>query len=326
MTNLPDFRYVRPTSVDDAVKALAAPGALPIAGATDLLPNLRRGLKQPEALVDLTAIGGLAMLEETAEGWLIGAGLPLAALADHPSLSRHLPVLAEAARAVAGPTHRAAGTVGGNLCQDTRCIFYNQSEWWRSGNGYCLKYQGDRCHVAPKTSRCFATYRGDLAPALLVLGAEAELASAGGRRNLPLAQLFQDDGAAHLTLAPGEILVAVKVPRNDRLVAGYAKLRVRDSIDFPLVGVAAALERDGDRLVRLRLAITGTNSAPLAVSTEGLEGEAWDEKTAKALADRLNKTAKLQNTTTIGMKYRRRVLLAAARRLIDGLWEQGKAP
>ncbi len=321
MTILPDFRYVRPASIDDAVTALAAPGVLPVAGATDLLPNLRRGLKEPEALVDLTAIPGLDAVEETADGWRIGAGLSLAALASHPSLRIHVPVLAEAATAVAGPTHRAAGTVGGNLCQDTRCVYYNQSEWWRSGNGYCLKYQGDRCHVAPKSSRCFATYRGDLAPALMVLDAKAELAGPGGRRTIPLAELFHDDGAAHLTLAPGELLLAVIVPRNDRLVAGYAKLRVRESIDFPLVGVAAAVERDGPRLVGLRVAVTGAGSAPLAISMDGLES--WDDAAAKMLADRLNKTAKLQNTTTIGMKYRRRVLQAAARRLVDGLWEQG---
>ena len=319
MTILPDFRTIRPASIDEAIAALAShPTAVPVAGATDLLPNLRRGLGKPEALVDMTAIAGLATIDETAGGLRIGAGVTLARLAADTRVLRHFPVVAEAALAVAGPTHRAAGTVGGNLCQDTRCMFYNQSEWWRKSNSYCLKYDGEQCHVAPRTKICFATYRGDLAPALMVLEAEAELAGPGGRRTVKVAELFKDDGADHLTLAPGEMLVAVTLKRNDRLRAGYAKLRIRDAIDFPLVGVAAALERDGERIVSLRMAVTGSNPAPLMVPTEGVT--AWDEQGKKTLATQLKKTAKLQNTTSVGMSYRRRVLLATAQRLVAGLW------
>ncbi len=324
MTILPDFRYIRPANVDEAVAALAGkPGAAIIAGATDLLPNLRRGLGEPSVLIDVSAVPALALVEETADGLRIGAGVKLAELALHPVVQRDFPVIVEGALAVAGPTHRAAATVGGNLCQDTRCHFYNQSEWWRSGNEYCLKYEGDRCHVAPKTARCFATYRGDLAPALMVLGAEAEVAGPKGRRKLPLAELFQDDGAAHLKLAADEVLVAVTVPNSAKgLVGSYAKIRIRDAIDFPLVGVAAALKRDGDKIGQIRVAITGSNPCPLPISTDGLEGQPWNEATARSLADRLNKTAKFQTTTTVGMRYRRRVLLASARRLVDDLWEK----
>jgi 4-hydroxybenzoyl-CoA reductase subunit beta len=324
MTMLPDFRYIRPGNVEEAVAALAGtPGAAIIAGATDLLPNLRRGLGEPSALVDLSGVATLATVEETAEGLRIGAGVRLGALASHPVIQRDFPAIAEAAQVVAGPTHRAAATVGGNLCQDTRCYFYNQSEWWRSGNGYCLKYQGDRCHVAPKSTRCFATYRGDLAPVLMALGAEVEVAGPGGRRRLPLAGLFHDEGATYLTLAAGELLTSVTIPAAARgLVAGYEKVRIRDSIDFPLAGIAVALRRDGDRLAEIRVAITGTNSAPLTVDTAALAGQPWNDETARLLGDRLNKTAKFQTTTTVGMKYRRRVLLATARRLVQSLWEK----
>jgi 4-hydroxybenzoyl-CoA reductase subunit beta len=323
MNILPDFDYIRPLTVDAAVAALAAaPTAKPVAGATDLLPNLRRGLGRPEALVDISAIAGLGLIEETAQGFRIGAGVPLAGLARHLSLLKALPVIAEAALAVAGPTHRAAGTVGGNLCQDTRCIFYNQSEWWRSGNDYCLKYQGDRCHVALKSKSCFATYRGDLAPALMVLGAEVELAGPAGRRVLPLAELFRNDGAQHLTLEAGEILTAVLVPKTSAGTAGYAKIRIRDAIDFPLAGVAAALSRDGDILTGIDIAITGIASAPLMVPTGGYAGQPWGEETIRQLIASVSKAAKAQNTTTVGTKYRRQVLLAAARRLLDDLWAQ----
>ena len=322
MTMLPDFRYLRPANVDEMVAALAGkPGAAIIAGATDLLPNLRRGLGQPSVLIDVSAVPALALIEETADGLRIGAAVKLAVLARHPVVQRDFPVIAEGALAVAGPTHRAAATVGGNLCQDTRCHFYNQSEWWRSGNDYCLKYEGDRCHVAPKTARCFATYRGDLAPTLMVLGAQAEVAGPRGHRKLPLAELYQDDGAAHLKLAADEVLVAVTVP-NGALIGSYEKIRIRDAIDFPLVGIAAALKRDGDKIGLLRVAITGTNPCPLAIATDDLTGQAWNDASARILIDRLNKTAKFQTTTAVGMRYRRRVLLASARRLVDGLWEK----
>lgn len=319
MSVLPDFRTLRPASLDEAVAALAAEGARPLAGGTDLLPNLRRGLGAPGSLVDLTAVPGLDAVAERDGALRIGAAVTLETLAEHPAVLARFPVLAEAALAVAGPTHRAAATLGGNLCQDTRCVFYNQSAWWRQSNGYCLKLQGDRCHVVTKSDRCYATYHGDLAPALMVLDARAEIAGPGGTRMVPLAALFTESGAAHLTLAAGEILAAVEVPPAGDWRAGYAKVRIRDAIDFPLAGVAAALRREDGRLAGLRIAITGTNSAPLAVATDMAE---WSEaELDKALAA-MRKAANVLKTTAVGAKYRRRVLLAAARRLLAGLWER----
>ena len=153
-------------------------------------------------LVDLSAVPDMAGIE-AATGWHAGARRrPDAGPARHRRHARRrLPALAEAARAAAGPGHRSVATLGGNLCLDTRCVFYNQSEWWRAANGYCLKRGGDTCHVAPQGERCHAAFSGDLAPALLALGAEVELLSVRGARWLPLAELYRDDGAAHLTLA-----------------------------------------------------------------------------------------------------------------------------
>ena len=321
MNALHELHLVRPSSVDDAVRALAEDGARPLAGGTDLLPNLRRGLGEPRTLVDLGAIPGMNAIASTADGGLrLGAGATLAMLANDERVRSGWPAIAHAAGLVAGPTHRATATLGGNLCQDTRCIFYNQSDWWRAGNGYCLKYRGDKCHVVVKSDRCYATYHGDVAPALIVLGAEAEIAGPGGQRTIPLAELFVEDGARRLTLEPGEILSAVIVPPPGRWRAAYEKARVRDAVDFPLAGVAVAMERDGDRIAGLRVVITGTNSAPLAVPTGSIVGAAWDAAAAQALEKAVRATSNVLATTVATVRYRRRVLQALTRKLADELW------
>src|SRR5207247_8680118 len=166
----------------------------------------------------------LSAIKADAQRLEIGASVTLAALAAHADVARHYPVVSQAAQVIAGPTHRNMGTVGGNLCLDTRCIFYNQSEWWRAANHHCLKTTGTMCHVAPKSRGvCFATFSGDLAPALLTLGAEVDLAGPAGRRTEPLASLYigfarQDepitetrgDGKTFLSLRPGEFVTAVR--------------------------------------------------------------------------------------------------------------------
>jgi 4-hydroxybenzoyl-CoA reductase subunit beta len=321
MNALHDLRLVRPSSLDEAVRELAAQGALPLAGGTDLLPNLRRGLAAPRTLVDLSAVAGLDTIELRPDGSLrLGATVTLATLAADERVRAGWPALARAAGLVAGPTHREAATLAGNLCQDTRCIFYNQSDWWRAGNGYCLKYRGDACHVVVKSDRCYATYHGDVAPALIVLGAEAEIVGPAGRRTIPLAELFREDGAHLLTFAPGEWLSAVGVPPPGRWRAAYEKARVRDAVDFPLAGVAVALERDGELLAGLRVAITGTNSAPLVVPTDSIVGAPWDDAAAQALDKSVRATANVLATTVAPVRYRRRMLQALTRKLADELW------
>ncbi len=322
MNILTDFRTHRPATLADAVNALAAEATLPLGAGTDLLPNLRRGLGHPAALVDLTGIDGLATISTLADGSLrLGAGATLEAIAEHDAIRTSWPALAQAAESVAGPTHRAAATLGGNLCQDTRCTFYNQSEWWRSGNGYCLKYKGDKCHVIVKSDRCYATYHGDVAPALMVLDARAEIVGPAGKRTVPVAQLFRESGAEHLTLEKGELLAAIEVPPTGAWSAAYSKVRIRDAVDFPLAGVAAALQRDGDRIAGLRVAITGSNSAPLMVPVDALVGGNWDDAAAETLAQLVRKTSNVLRTTITGVKYRRRVLLAISRKVVDQLWE-----
>ncbi|GAB3655636.1 4-hydroxybenzoyl-CoA reductase subunit beta [Ramlibacter alkalitolerans] len=322
MRALPEFTLHRPDSLAEAVALGGAAGTRLLAGGTDLLPNLRRGLEQPQALVDLSQLGELRLLEQAADGSLaIGAGVTLATLASDPLVARTLPALAEAARAVAANTHRTSATLGGNLCQDTRCVFYNQSEWWRATNGYCLKRNGTRCHVAPQGERCHAAFCSDIAPVLLVAGAEVQLASASGTRTLPLAQLYRDDGAAHLALQPGELLVRVRIPPavvGERIA--FAKTRVRGGVDFPLASAAVALRLHEGRIASLRAALSGTNSLPLLIEgTAALEGCTVDEASAKTLRQLVQKQVQPMRSTVTPPQYRREAAGVLAGRLLRSL-------
>ena len=184
--SMPELRLDRPRSIGEAIALCRDhPGSRFIAGGTDLMVNARRGIARPDRLIDLSGIDELGDIEVGERGARIGAGVTIATLARDPVVGARWRAVAEAAAAIAGPGHRVLGTVGGNLCLDTRCIYYNQSEWWRNANGYCLKHRGDVCHVAPQGQRCHAAFTGDLAPALLALGAEAEIAGAEARRRIP---------------------------------------------------------------------------------------------------------------------------------------------
>jgi len=320
ITPLPKFRLAEPTTVKEAIAArLNHPGSRFVAGGTDLLVNMRRGISSPDFLVDLSGIDELAEIETDGHGVTIGAGVTIATLARNAVIATQYRALAQAAESIAGPGHRIMGTVGGNLCLDTRCIYYNQSEWWRSANAYCLKHRGDICHVAPQGQRCHAAFVGDLAPALLVLGAEVSIAGTQGHRRVSLSELYVEDGKAHLTLADGELIVAVYLPSNPPPSA-YAKIRTRAAIDFPLAGVAVALATSGTKIVSLRLALTGTNSRPfLLAGTEAFAGRSVDEKLLHEIDRLVQKQVQPMRTTIASANYRRLAAAALARRLTSSL-------
>ncbi len=316
-TTLPELQLVHPRSVEDAIAARHRnDGSRFIAGGTDLLVNMRRGLGRPPLLIDLLRIEGLAEIALCQSGARIGAMVTVGALARHPEIGRRYRALAEAAKGIAGPGHRAMATVGGNLCLDTRCIYYNQSEWWRRANSYCLKHGGDTCHVAPQGQRCHAAYTGDLAPALLTLGAQVEIAGVHSRRRVPLGELYVEDGRAHLALAPDELVLAVHLPA-DPPASSYEKVRVRGAIDYPLAGVAVALGMIDRRVGLLRIGLTGTNSRPfLLAGTDALVGVPIDQK-ALADIDRLvQRQVQPMRTTIASAHYRRLAAAALACRLV----------
>ncbi|MCL2716159.1 MAG: 4-hydroxybenzoyl-CoA reductase subunit beta [Alphaproteobacteria bacterium] len=319
-THLPPFQLARPTSISEAIATIhSAPDGRFLGGGTDLLVNLRRGIGSAKILVDLSGIAELAEITATSEGVSIGAGVALAKLARHPLIGAQYPAVQQAANAIAGPSHRNVGTVGGNLCLDTRCIYYNQSEWWRNANSYCLKHRGGRCHVAPQGDSCFAAFSGDLAPAMLVLGAEVDIVGSEGRRRIPLSELYVEDGRAHLTLKPGELLTAVHLPARPPASA-FQKMRNRGAIDYPLAGVAVAMALDGKNVATLRIALTGTNSRPFLVAGTGaLAGTPLDPKLFSDVERLLRKQVQPMRTTLTSPNYRRVAATALARRLISDL-------
>jgi 4-hydroxybenzoyl-CoA reductase subunit beta len=335
METLGEFRLLQPRTIADLLAARASNrDSRLIGGGTDLMVNMRRGILAPSVLIDVSGIGELRVLHADAATLEIGASVTLEELARHTPLSRHYRVVAQAAASIAGPTQRAMGTVGGNLCLDTRCIFYNQSHWWRSANNHCLKTSGTVCHVAPKSRGvCFATFSGDLAPALMTLGADVDIIGPHGRRTLPLEQLYtgnarhdgsaQGDGKNYLALSPGEFVASVRAGGKSGLRSGYDKIRVRRSIEFPVAGVAVALRRQGSTLAELRVAITGTNPRPLLVKgTHALTGGPLDAAVFTGLERLIRDQVMTMQTTFTPGHYRRRVAGVLARRLLTRLFSE----
>jgi 4-hydroxybenzoyl-CoA reductase subunit beta len=336
MDALPEFALVRATTLEEVIGVRARhPDSRLLGGGTDLVVNIRRGILAPPVLIDVNDVAELRAIRADARSLEIGAAVKLAEVAAHEEVMRHYPVVAQAAGFIAGPTHRNMGTVGGNLCLDTRCLFYNQSEWWRAANHHCLKTTGEVCHVAPKSRGvCFATFSGDLAPALLTLNAEVDLAGPAGKRTIALENLYigyarQDrpitesdgDGKYYLSLRPAEFVTAVRADNTAGLRSAYDKVRIRRSIEYPVTGVAVALRRQGDLLAELRVAFTGTNPRPVLLKgTAGLCGGPLEGRVFDGLDALVRDQIMSMKTTFTPGHYRRRVAGVLARRLVARLF------
>ncbi len=333
MMRLPPFSYLAPRTLGDAAKALAEHGsaAMVVAGGTDLYPNMKRRQFEPKVLVGLRAVRELRGVRGSArEGLTIGAGTTLAAVADHPEIAAGYPALATAAGLVSSPQLRNMGTLGGNVCVDTRCNYYNQSYEWRKAVGFCMKRDGDVCLVAPASRRCWAVSSSDTAPALWCLDARARLVSASGERTLALAALYRDDGIAYLAKQPGEILADILLPPADGWRSAYLKLRRRGSFDFPVLGVAVALHLDGDRVgeARIVLGAVASTPRPAAQAAAALAGERLTPELIARVADLAAGPAKPLDNTDFTHPYRKkmtRVFVARALRAIAGLDGAGRS-
>lgn len=320
--HLDPFALHRPTSVQETVRlARELHGQFDyMAGGTDLLPNYKMHLNTRPHVVALDQVDALSGHTATR----LGSMTRLADLEQDADLGRRYPGLLEAVREVATPLVRASATVGGNLLVETRCFFFNQSYFWRESLGFCLKAAGDRCHVVPQKERCYATFSGDLAPALLALDADVELAGPDGERRLPLAQLYDlgGDGIRRTALRPGELLVAVHLPPSAaQRRSTYAKLRVRPSFDFPELGVAAAAEWDGDRLGTLRVALGGLECAPRRYDelTDPLAGSELTDSAIAALAEELRRRVRPVHNTFLAPDYRKKMTGVFVRRALERL-------
>jgi 4-hydroxybenzoyl-CoA reductase subunit beta len=326
--HLEPFELHRPTSVEETVRlAGELAGRFDyLAGGTDLLPNYKMHINLRPHLVALEDVAELAghSLDR------VGAMVRLADLeADREFLAAY-PGLADALGEVATPLVRSSGTVGGNLLVETRCFFFNQSYFWRASLGFCLKADGDKCHVVPQKERCYATFSGDLAPALMVLDAEVELAGPASRRRIPLRELYdrEGDGIHRVRLAPGELLVAVHLPRSARGLSGrYKKLRVRPSYDFPELGVAVAGRWEGERVASLRLAVGGVEPYPRRFDelTDPLVGAPLSDAVLARLAEEVTRRVRPVHNTFLLPDYRRRMVGVYVRRAVTEAREAAAA-
>lgn len=315
MMRLPRFRYVGPRSVEEAARALAdgGPEAALLAGGTDLVPNMKRRQQSPATVIGLRGVAALrARSGDARRGLSLGAMTRIAELERDPEISAAWPALRHAASVVATPPLRNAATVGGNLCLDTRCAYYDQGEAWREAIGFCLKKDGETCWVAPGSPRCWAVSSSDTAPVLCAMGAEVSAVSAAGERRLRVADLFADDGARHLTLAPGELLTTLHLPPADeRVRATYLKVRRRASFDFPVLGIAARVRLGASGAVEeASVFLGGVGSRPVEAAEAGafLIGRALaDEEVVREAAALVSKVAKPMQNTDLTSSWRKKV-------------------
>jgi 4-hydroxybenzoyl-CoA reductase subunit beta len=248
---LPDFKYMRPKSFDELLSHLIKYGndASVLAGGTDLIPRIKMGLKRPKVIISLSGIDGFAYMQQADKTFRIGAMATIYELQHHPAIVENYPALYEAAISTASENIRFRATVGGNLIQDTRCMEYNQSKEWRASFKPCYKNGGDHCNAVKGGKRCFATYCGDLAPALISIGASICLMSKDGVREITLETLFTGDGQSPFSMRQGELFKEV-ILHYTKTMGGYKKLRIRSSIDYPLASVALSSDqKEKGRLV-----------------------------------------------------------------------------
>jgi 4-hydroxybenzoyl-CoA reductase subunit beta len=320
--SLPAFKLLRPRSIVEAVAHLAKHGSDVhiLAGGTDLLPSMKQRLFMPAYVMDIRGVEGLNGIHaRPGVGVEIGALTPLSVIEDSELIRRDYRVLHEAAITVASPILRNMGTLGGNICLDTRCVWYNQSLQWRRSCGFCIKKDGDLCHVAPGGKKCWAAFSADTPPALLCLGAELEIAGPQGFRRVAISDFYTNIGDARMKLAHNEMLTRVFLPESSSGWKGsYMKLRIRGSIDYPLTGVAVAIKQKGGPVEAARVAITAVNPAPLlvAAAAHALAGRRIDEHIATVVGELAAKTAKPLTTSALTPEYRREVVRVYARRAV----------
>jgi 4-hydroxybenzoyl-CoA reductase subunit beta len=280
-----------------------------VAGGTDLYPNMKRRQQEPPVVIGLRTVRGLGGVVATPTGLSIGATTSLHDVATHPSVRDRYPALANAAGLVSTPHLRRMGTLGGNLCLDTRCTYYDQTYHWRKSIDFCLKKDGAICWVAPGSARCWAVSSSDTAPVAVALRAQFRLVSAQGERRVPATDFFADDGIAYLTRRSDEILVSVDLPELAGWRMTYEKLRRRGSFDFPILGVAAAVKQVDGVVQEARLVLGAVGSAPVDQSalTQPLVGNQPSVEAIRAVAGAAYRGARPLDNTDLNYAWRKKM-------------------
>jgi 4-hydroxybenzoyl-CoA reductase subunit beta len=310
MLRLPRFKYLRPKTAREAARMASdlGPRALFVAGGTDLFPKLKRRQFDVEALIGLDFLP--RAIHRGEDETAVDAGVTLAAASTDAQLRAAYAGYAEAAGLVSSPPLRNAGTIGGNLCVDTRCNYYDMTYEWRKAAGFCMKKDGDICLVAPSSSRCWAVTSSDTAPMAIALGAVVTLAGPDDDRELPVAALYRDDGIDYLAKQPAEVVTSLRLPAADGVQTAYVKLRRRGSIDFPIAGAAVALRLDGATVTSCRIVLSAVASHPLeaAEAAEFMVGKPVDEEAVRAAAEIAARPAKPLDNADLSHFWRKRMV------------------
>jgi 4-hydroxybenzoyl-CoA reductase subunit beta len=324
MMRLPPFRYLAPRTIAEAAAHLSENPAetMLLAGGTDLLPNMKRRQQTPATIVGLRGIRELRHIVN-GDGLTIGAGVTLSDVVADGRVRELYPGLFQAASQVATPQLRNMGTIGGNLCLDTRCTYYDQNYEWRKAIGFCMKKDGAICWVATSSPKCLAVSSTDTAPMLQALGATVTLVSSRGRRVLPVAELFANDGMRYLTRERDEILATISVPKRDGRRSAYWKLRRRGSFDFPVAAAAVAATLDGPDVVDARIVLGAVASRPLECERAAarLRGQRLSDEVIAEASTLAADIAKPMDNTDFELVWRKtmaRTLVADALRDVRG--------
>jgi len=332
MLRLPSFTYLQPKTLKEALvmKADAGSEGMFVAGGTDLYPNMKRRHQEPKVVITLMGIPEL----RRADGRTLGSSITLTDLSASRAVREAAPAVAHAAELVSTPLLRNMGTLGGNLCLDTRCNYYNQSYEWRKAIDFCMKKDGHICWVAPSSPRCWAVNSSDVAPVMMALRADYLLVGPGGERVVPAARFYHNDGINYLTKQPDEVLAAVRLPAPDGWDAVYHKLRRRGSFDFPVLGVAAwvrwehgAGSREQGRVVEGRIVLGGVASWPQEVPEAGaaLAGTDLSDEAIAAAADAAYRPAKPMDNTDFDLSWRKQMTRVYVARALAELRQRRQA-
>lgn len=326
---LPKFEYIEPKSLKEAVKTLSdePTGTHLLAGGTDLLVNMKYGVIKPTRIINLKSIPKLSYIIEEKEMIRIGALTSLHDLYTSPLIQEKFSILSQAAREVGAFAHQVMGTVGGNLCQENRCRFYNQSPFWRSVRAPCFKVGGEICHVMRKPKECHSTYCGDLAPALIALGARVKVLGPQGERIFPLKRLYTQNGKKPLSLRKGEILKEVLLSQSSGKGI-YLKWRWRGSIEFPIVSLAIHLEAEENQISLVRIVFSGVGEGPLETSEieKMLIGSALEDSVIDSVSQQVTKAISPMRTSIYSPAYKRKMAGILLREGLNQLKSESRNP
>jgi 4-hydroxybenzoyl-CoA reductase subunit beta len=319
---LKEFEALQPTTLEETGAFLRKhkDTAVLKAGGTSLIPEMTRGLKSPEYIITLSTVEGLGGIEEAADGLHIGAMAPLHSVKTSDIITKKYPALAAAIETVSAPSMHYQSTLGGNICQNTRCQYYNQSEFWRQNLQTCFKRGGEVCLAAPGAKRCNSVYQGDLAAILICMDAKVNIRSPRKERTIAMEALFTGKGASPLRLKPNELVTEIIIPDpGDNKRFGYEKLRERGSLDYPTLGVAVMLEFKGDLCIGSKFAVTAAGPKPVIISEPFLRSRAVDDGFIEDTCDHMHKRVRPIANLSSTPQHRRSMAKVLVRKVLKGV-------